>query len=382
MSPSTVLAPTLTLKKRKPSATFCLASAASSSGVALPRSHIGATARRTAPPIRSMTGTLAARPARSSSASSIAECAPVLPMRAAPRRRMRFGRIQASLPVIREPSWRTAATRLPWVSPVMVGAEAASPQPTMPPVASMRTSTFSATSIVTPAIFIGFLSGSADRDRVDPADEERRPRRRLCRRDLHVLGHRDPSGSGWRPEIRALAGAPASERYLDEVIVEIIGVLGFVLPHRGPRGVRGRRRVDAAIHAFHDGCIESTRVFRLGSFWQSATGARRRRGSADGATARALVSAFLASRLESSRAPEFRAVDCKAQNTPPCIVGEKTAPVIPARRGATRSDRCKSRKTAHRGSRPDPPHDTRDRHQSAQVRRAPSRQAEPSQELR
>ncbi len=47
------------------------------------------------------------------------------------------------------------------MSPVMVGAEAASPQPTMPPAASMRTSTFSATSIVTPAIFIGFLSGSA-----------------------------------------------------------------------------------------------------------------------------------------------------------------------------------------------------------------------------
>ena len=50
------------------------------------------------------------------------------------------------------------------MSPVIVGAEAASPQPTMtrcPPSASMRTSTLSAVAIVTPAIFIGFLSGSA-----------------------------------------------------------------------------------------------------------------------------------------------------------------------------------------------------------------------------
>jgi hypothetical protein len=47
------------------------------------------------------------------------------------------------------------------VSPVIVGAEAASPQPTSPPAASMRTSTLSAVAMVTPAIFIGFLSGSA-----------------------------------------------------------------------------------------------------------------------------------------------------------------------------------------------------------------------------
>ena len=43
----------------------------------------------------------------------------------------------------------------------MVGAEAASPQPMSPPSASMRTSTLSAVAMVTPAIFIGFFSGSA-----------------------------------------------------------------------------------------------------------------------------------------------------------------------------------------------------------------------------
>ena len=47
------------------------------------------------------------------------------------------------------------------MSPVMVGAEAASPQPTWPSAASMRTSTFSAAAIVTRAIFIGFFSGNA-----------------------------------------------------------------------------------------------------------------------------------------------------------------------------------------------------------------------------
>ena len=43
----------------------------------------------------------------------------------------------------------------------MVGAEAASPHPTAPPLASMRTSTFSAVAIVTPDMVIGALSGSA-----------------------------------------------------------------------------------------------------------------------------------------------------------------------------------------------------------------------------
>ena len=43
----------------------------------------------------------------------------------------------------------------------MVGAEAASPQPTVPPAASIRTSRFSALVMVTPAIFIGAFSGSA-----------------------------------------------------------------------------------------------------------------------------------------------------------------------------------------------------------------------------
>ena len=43
----------------------------------------------------------------------------------------------------------------------MVGAEAASPQPTRPSAASIRTSRFSAVAMVMPDIFIGVLSGSA-----------------------------------------------------------------------------------------------------------------------------------------------------------------------------------------------------------------------------
>ncbi len=43
----------------------------------------------------------------------------------------------------------------------MVGAEAASPQPTLPSAASIRTRTFSALEMVMPDIFIGVLSGSA-----------------------------------------------------------------------------------------------------------------------------------------------------------------------------------------------------------------------------
>src|SRR5215831_4470135 len=45
------------------------------------------------------------------------------------------------------------------VSPVMVGAEAASPQPTTPLSASMRTSTLSARLISTPAMKTGFFMG-------------------------------------------------------------------------------------------------------------------------------------------------------------------------------------------------------------------------------
>ena len=45
-------------------------------------------------------------------------------------------------------------------SPVIVGAEADSPQPTLPSSASMRTSKFSASAITTPAIFIGRSIGS------------------------------------------------------------------------------------------------------------------------------------------------------------------------------------------------------------------------------
>ena len=47
------------------------------------------------------------------------------------------------------------------MSPVMVGADGASPQPTWPSCNSTRTIRFSAFVIVTPAIFIGALSGKA-----------------------------------------------------------------------------------------------------------------------------------------------------------------------------------------------------------------------------
>src|SRR5690242_18736984 len=43
----------------------------------------------------------------------------------------------------------------------MVGADAASPQPTRPSAASIRTKRFSAVTMVIPDIFIGVLSGSA-----------------------------------------------------------------------------------------------------------------------------------------------------------------------------------------------------------------------------
>ncbi len=55
--------------------------------------------------------------------------------------------------------WVTAAIMLATVSPVMVGAEAASPQPTAPSSDSMRTRTFSARVTVSPAIFTGFFIG-------------------------------------------------------------------------------------------------------------------------------------------------------------------------------------------------------------------------------
>ena len=68
----------------------------------------------------------------------------------------------ASLPISSGARWsRTAATSPPSVSPVMVGADGASPQPTTPSADSIRTSRFSAVVIVIPAIFIGALSGKA-----------------------------------------------------------------------------------------------------------------------------------------------------------------------------------------------------------------------------
>ena len=55
--------------------------------------------------------------------------------------------------------WLTAAIMPATVSPVMVGAEAASPQPTVPSSDSMRTSTLSARVTVSPAIFTGLPIG-------------------------------------------------------------------------------------------------------------------------------------------------------------------------------------------------------------------------------
>src|ERR1700761_3531642 len=52
-----------------------------------------------------------------------------------------------------------AAIMLATVSPVMVGAEAASPQPTKPPSDSMRTITLSARATGSPAIWTGFFIG-------------------------------------------------------------------------------------------------------------------------------------------------------------------------------------------------------------------------------
>ncbi len=55
--------------------------------------------------------------------------------------------------------WPTAAIMLATVSPVMVGADAASPQPTTPSSDSMRTRTLSARATVSPAICTGFFIG-------------------------------------------------------------------------------------------------------------------------------------------------------------------------------------------------------------------------------
>src|ERR1700730_13717393 len=55
--------------------------------------------------------------------------------------------------------WRTAATMLAVVSPVMVGAEAASPQPTSPLSACRRTSTLSARLTSSPAMMTGLIIG-------------------------------------------------------------------------------------------------------------------------------------------------------------------------------------------------------------------------------
>ena len=60
---------------------------------------MGETPLRRAPPTRSIAGTPAAWPARSISAISTAEWAPVLPMSALRIARVSFGRIHASAPI-------------------------------------------------------------------------------------------------------------------------------------------------------------------------------------------------------------------------------------------------------------------------------------------
>src|SRR5215211_4554381 len=81
------------------------------SGLALPRSHMGATSVRAAPPMRSMIGSPAACPARSSSAISTAEWAPLLPSRAALKLRPKAGRIQASRPISSGPKCAEGVAR-------------------------------------------------------------------------------------------------------------------------------------------------------------------------------------------------------------------------------------------------------------------------------
>ena len=57
-----------------------------------------------------------------------------------------------------------AAVMLASVSPVITGAEAASPQPIRPPSVSMRTSTLSAVRTSSPAMMTGLFIGRPDRD--------------------------------------------------------------------------------------------------------------------------------------------------------------------------------------------------------------------------
>jgi hypothetical protein len=54
----------------------------------------------------------------------------------------------------------------------MVAAEAASPQPTVPSAASIRTRRLCASATVTPDIAIGFCERQRQPDGVDPADAE------------------------------------------------------------------------------------------------------------------------------------------------------------------------------------------------------------------
>src|SRR4029077_8475504 len=77
-----------------------------------------------------------------------ASIAAAAPAKSSAGRLSRFGAI-----------WLTAAIMLATVSPVMVGADAASPQPTAPSSASMRTRILSARLTVSPAIFTGFFIG-------------------------------------------------------------------------------------------------------------------------------------------------------------------------------------------------------------------------------
>ena len=117
---------------------------------------------RTAPPSSACTGASRCRAARSRSAMLTAALAPPLWWSAPAHRRSSAPWSVASAPAsngARKPS--TAATMPACRSPVMVGADAASPHPTSPFSASMRTIRFSACSIRTPAISIGLTSGNA-----------------------------------------------------------------------------------------------------------------------------------------------------------------------------------------------------------------------------
>ena len=141
ISSATGLTPTLSLNRVMPSRAREAASARSSSSVGLANRCITATCPRNAPPSSVATGTPRCCPTRSCTAASQAARAPVSAGAASAIRRSSARRRSASDPASTGPMRsRTAATMPPSVSPVIVGAADASPQPVLPSCAMIRTS--------------------------------------------------------------------------------------------------------------------------------------------------------------------------------------------------------------------------------------------------